>query len=41
MCRYCFVCRNGLLVNSGEVVRSITGIKYNVEKNIFFNNGGI
>ena len=30
----CFVCRNGLLVNSGEVVSSISGIKYNVENMI-------
>ena len=37
----CFVCRNGLLVSSGEVVSSVTGIKYNVEKNLSFNNGGI
>ena len=37
----CFVCCNGLLVNSGEVVSSVNGIMYNVEKNLSCNNGGI
>ena len=37
----CFVCRNGLLVKSGEVVSSVTGIKFNVDKDLSCNNGGI
>lgn len=37
----CFVCRNGLQDKSGEVVSSVTGIKYTIEKNLSCNNGGI
>ena len=37
----CLICRNGLQDKSGEVVSSVTGIKYNVERNLSCNNGGI
>ena len=40
-CNNCFVCRNDLQDKSGEVVSSVTGIKFNVDTNLSCNNGGI
>ena len=37
----CFVCRNGIQGKTGHILSTVTGFKYNVDKNLNCNDGGI